>query len=389
MYAASQLTTIDAQSNVSPQVALIAEGGGQRGIFTAGVLDAWLDGGFDPFDLFIGTSAGSQNLTSFLARQKGYAKRLIRGLSRHKRFYRLGRGLVGGNVVDLDWYFDQTRQGMFKLDLNAATASLGHRQLLITTTNASDRKGYFLSPHSKSQWRELLKASSALPFLYKQGVKLTPWLSDSACNSDNACNSDKASNNGAANHNASDNSASDHGAASSEGIDSDFYLDGGLAAPLPVREAYRRGARKIVVIRTVSEDFQAQSAWVHKLKSWICVSGFCPKTIDYLVQHEQAYQDELAFIANPPEDVEIVQIFATENLQSKLLGSTDTDLRHDYHAGLSAGKQFLTQDPMALTQRNTYFQAQVQANAHTQTQTHIQARSQAHSQIQPLSALSA
>lgn len=363
MHAANHLTTIDSQSNANPLVALVAEGGGQRGIFTAGVLDAWLDGGFDPFDLFIGTSAGSQNLTSFLARQKGYAKRLIRGLSRHKRFYRLGRGLVGGNVVDLDWYFEQTRQGMFKLDLSSATRSLGHRQLLITTTNASDRKGYFLSPSSKSQWRELLKASSALPFLYKQGVKLTPWLSDSACNSD------KASNNGAANHNASDNSASDHGDALSEGIDSDFYLDGGLAAPLPVREAYRRGARKIVVIRTVNADFQAQSAWVHKLKSWICVSGFCPKTIDYLVQHEQAYQDELAFIANPPEDVEIVQIFATENLQSKLLGSTDADLRHDYHVGLSAGKQFLTQDPMALTQRNAYFQA--------------------HSQIQPFSALSA
>ena len=377
MHAVSHLASKDPQSNASPQVALIAEGGGQRGIFTAGVLDAWLDGGFDPFDLFIGTSAGSQNLSSFLARQKGYAKRLIRGLSRHKRFYRLGRGLVGGNVVDLDWYFEQTRQGMFKLDLNAAAASLGHRQLLITTTNASDRKGYFLSPSSKSQWRELLKASSALPFLYKQGVKLTPWLNDKACNSDKACN------NGAANHNASDNSASDHGTALSEGIDSDFYLDGGLAAPLPVREAYRRGARKIVVIRTVSEDFQAQSAWVHKLKSWICVSGFCPKTIDYLVQHEQAYQDELDFIANPPEDVEIVQIFAAENLQSKLLGSTDADLRHDYHAGLSAGKQFLSLDPMALTQSNAYFQTQVQTNAHTRT--HIQA----HSQIKPFSALSA
>jgi predicted patatin/cPLA2 family phospholipase len=361
MHAVSHLASKDAQSNASPQVALIAEGGGQRGIFTAGVLDAWLDDGFDPFDLFIGTSAGSQNLSSFLARQKGYAKRLIRGLSRHKRFYRLGRGLVGGNVVDLDWYFEQTRQGMFKLDLNAATASLGHRQLLITTTNASDRKGYFLSPSSKSQWRELLKASSALPFLYKQGVKLTPWLTDKACN----------------------NGASDHCAA----IDSDFYLDGGLAAPLPVREAYRRGARKIVVIRTVSEDFQAQSAWVHKLKSWICVSGFCPKTIDYLVQHEQAYQDELDFIANPPEDVEIVQIFAAENLQSKLLGSTDADLRHDYHAGMSAGKQFLSLDPMALTQSNAYFQTQVQTNAHTQT--HIQAHSQANSQIQPFSALSA
>ena len=82
-----------------PKLALIAEGGGQRGIFTAGVLDAWLEAGYDPFDMFIGTSAGSQNLTSFLARQKGYAKRLIRGLSRHKRFFQLGRGLMGKLVI--------------------------------------------------------------------------------------------------------------------------------------------------------------------------------------------------------------------------------------------------------------------------------------------------
>lgn len=298
-----------------PMTALIAEGGGQRGIFTAGVLDAWLDAQFDPFDLFIGTSAGSQNLTSFLARQKGYAKRLIRGLSRHKRFYQLGRGLVGGHVVDLDWYFEKTTRGSFALDFDTASKTLGQRQLLITATSARDRQGYFLSPSDdNNHWRELLKASSALPFLYKQGVKLTPWLSSDAAN---------------------------QSAEQTPALQEDFFLDGGLAAPLPVREAYQRGARKIVVIRTVNADFQAQSAWVHKLKSWICVSGYCPKTIDYLVQHEQAYQEELAFMANPPADVEIVQIFADDTLQSKLLGSTDADLRQDYRTGIAAGNAFL------------------------------------------------
>ena len=69
----------NAEMSNNGKVALVAEGGGQRGIFTAGVLDTWLDAGHDPFDILIGTSAGSQNLTSFVARQKGYAKRLIRG----------------------------------------------------------------------------------------------------------------------------------------------------------------------------------------------------------------------------------------------------------------------------------------------------------------------
>lgn len=311
---------IKTSETAKPKLALIAEGGGQRGIFTAGVLDAWLEMGFDPFDMFIGTSAGSQNLTSFLSRQKGYAKRLIRGLSRHKRFYRLGRGLVGKNIVDLDWYFDKTTEANRSIDFKTAKQSLGQRELLITTTNARDRKPYYLSPSGDSkQWRELLKASSALPFLYKKGVKLTPWLTVNAANAANQ----------------TDNEVS-HASA-------DFYLDGGLAAPLPVREAYARGARKIVIIRTVDTHFQAQSAWVHKLRSWICVSAYCPRTIDYLVQHERAYQKELAFIASPPADLEIKQIFAEQALQSKLLGSTDSDLRHDHRVGVSAGKIFVQQ----------------------------------------------
>ncbi|TWX66519.1 patatin family protein [Colwellia sp. C1TZA3] len=302
-----------AESNT--KIALIAEGGGQRGIFTAGVLDAWLEDNFDPFDIFIGTSAGSQNITSFLSRQKGYAKYFISELSSSKRFYQLGRGLVGGNVVDLDWYFDKTIQGVFAIDFAAATKSLGQRELLITATNSRDRQGYFLSPNGeKNQWRRLLQASSALPFLYKQGVKIAPKLSVSSTDQAQAVTDDPKD---------------------------DIYLDGGLAAPLPVRESYRRGATKIVVIRTVNNELHTQAAWVHKLKSWIYVSGYCPKMIDYLVQHEQAYQKELAFIANPPEGVEIIQIFAEDNLQSKILGSTDIDLQHDYRAGIIAGNAFL------------------------------------------------
>jgi len=297
------------------KIALVAEGGGQRGIFTAGVLDAWLERDFDPFDLLIGTSAGSQNLTSFLSRQKGYAQRLIRGLSGQKRFFQLRRGLFGGNVVDLDWYFDKTIRGQFALDFEAAKKSLGKRELLITATNSGDRYCYFLKPKGNTNyWRQLLKASSALPFLYRQGVKLAPSLT---------ANSVKLAETDA-------NYPTD-----------DYYLDGGLSAPLPVQEAYRRGARKIVVIRTVNADFNGQFDWVHRLKEWICKSGYCPKTIDYLSQHNRAYQQELAFIADPPEDVELVQIFAKDHLHSKMLGSNDIALQHDYNAGITAGNAFL------------------------------------------------
>ena len=306
--------TRNAQDTVSGKVALVAEGGGQRGIFTAGGLDAWLDAGHDPFDILIGTSAGSQNLTSFVARQKGYAKRLIRGLTRHKRFFQMGRGLVGKHIVDLDWYFQKTQEANRLLDLDTAKSNVANREILFTATNARDRKAYFLNPmKSQNNWVDLIKASSALPLLYKQGVPLHTEIE-----------AKKAAN-------------------------TDFYLDGGLAAPLPVTEAYQRGATKIVVIRTVDEGFQAQSPWLQKISAVMCATGTCPKTIDYLLQHEHAYQKELAFIENPPEGVEVIQIFAPKKLQSKLLGSSDAQLRHDYKLGQYAGAAFLEAEGKAQT----------------------------------------
>ncbi|MCZ8528177.1 patatin-like phospholipase family protein [Alteromonas sp. PRIM-21] len=296
----------NAENSANSKVALVAEGGGQRGIFTAGVLDTWLDAGHDPFDILIGTSAGSQNLTSFVARQKGYAKRLIRGLTRHKRFFQMGRGLMGKHIVDLDWYFDKTQEANRLLDLDTAKSNVADREILFTATNSRDRKAYFLNPmKSQNNWVELIKASSALPLLYKQGVPLHTEIE------------------------------------AKQAANTDFYLDGGLAAPLPVTEAYNRGATKIIVIRTVDEGFQAQSPWLQKLSAVMCATGTCPKTIDYLLQHEHAYQKELAFIENPPEGVEIIQIFAPNKLQSKLLGSTDAQLRHDYNLGKKAGTAFL------------------------------------------------
>jgi len=306
--------TRNAKDTASGKVALVAEGGGQRGIFTAGVLDAWLDAGHDPFDILIGTSAGSQNLTSFVARQKGYAKRLIRGLTRHKRFFQMGRGLVGKHIVDLDWYFQKTQEANRLLDLDTAKSNVVNREILFTATNARDRKAYFLNPmKSQNNWVDLIKASSALPLLYKQGVPLHTEIE-----------AKKAAN-------------------------TDFYLDGGLAAPLPVTEAYQRGATKIVVIRTVDEGFQAQSPWLQKISAVMCATGTCPKTIDYLLQHEHAYQKELAFIENPPEGVEVIQIFAPKKLQSKLLGSSDAQLRHDYKLGQYAGAAFLEAEGKAQT----------------------------------------
>lgn len=275
--------------------ALVVEGGGQRGIFTAGILDSWLAADFNPFSLLIGTSAGAQNLSSYMSRQSGYAKRSIMQLSNQDKFFSIKRPLSGRNTVDLDWYFDKVNDPEYKLNLNCAQTQLKNRQLLFAATNSNRLSPRFLEP-TADKWLTMLKASSALPYLYKKGVM----------------------------------------------IDGDNYVDGGVTLPIPIQEAYQRGAKKIIVLRTVPSNISEHSPWAHKLKSWVCSTHRCPKVLDIITGHETAYNEALDFIKTPPKDAVIIEIAPQDKLQSQLIGSSDEALAADYNMGYRLGKSFLT-----------------------------------------------
>ena len=54
----------------SEKIGLVLEGGGVRGIYTAGVLDVFMEHGIS-FDGVIGVSAGAIHGCSYLSNQKG------------------------------------------------------------------------------------------------------------------------------------------------------------------------------------------------------------------------------------------------------------------------------------------------------------------------------
>ncbi|WP_240778840.1 patatin family protein [Shewanella sp. SNU WT4] len=276
--------------------ALIVEGGGQRGIFGAGILDSWLKADFNPFKILIGTSAGAQNISAYLSGQHGYAKQCIQVLSRDKHFFNVSRRFLGKSMLDLDWYFAQAKEKGMELDLQQASLNSQDRQVLFTATRAAGLKAEYHQPQAHN-WYDVLKASSALPFLYNQDVMLSGRK----------------------------------------------YFDGGVTAPLPVRKAYELGARKIVVIRSTNAQYQANSPALHHLKEWLCQHGSCPAPIGLLDMHEQSYRHELDFIEHKPKDADIIQIFARKPLESSLIGSQLLQLEHDYQHGAEQGRQVLAQ----------------------------------------------
>jgi len=285
------MLNVDDISSPNQGLALVAEGGGQRGAFTAGVLDSWLISNFNPFEILIGTSAGAQNIASYLSKQTGYAYSLISNLTSQTNFFNPWRLLSTKNVMDLDWYFNKTVSTTYQFDSIQADISSQNRKVRFSTSTEFTESTYatkLMNPVTEG-WLESLKHSSAIPFLYK----------------------------------------------------SKNLIDGGVTAPVPVHEAFNLGAKTIITIRTTnSTGFEVPKS-IQRLKPILCNQRKCPKFIDILDKHESAYNTAEMFIQRPPSSVNIIEIKPQKPLATKVLGSTPEAITSDYKYGLAMGKAFI------------------------------------------------
>ena len=275
------------------KTAIVAEGGGQRGIYTAGVLDAFLAARFDPFDEGIGVSAGAQNLLTYFLEQPGYARRAIAELTAAPDFFVPYRWFGARGMLDLDGYFERTlRDPDYLLPYQRFEELRGQRRLVFVATDRESLEPVYLEPDAGSAmaW---MKASSAVPFLYRSGVPF----------------GDRC------------------------------LVDGGVADPLPVRYAYARGARRILVVRTVGEAGGGGADWRQPFAR-MGRAGALPVAMRRMLEcHEAACRDAEAFMSTPPDDLELVQLRPRSPLESQLFGSRSESLVADHRAGLVDGER--------------------------------------------------
>ncbi|OAN17713.1 patatin family protein [Photobacterium jeanii] len=202
------------------KVAVVVQGGGQRGIFTAGVFDAFLEANFDPFDLYIGTSAGALNLSSYISRQPRFGYHFIVDYTTHDNFFNLYKYLSKQKPMNLDWAIDcVSPSGITPLDFERARQVLAGKEALASATRKDTLDDIYL-PMFGSDWHDVLRATCAIPVLYNQPVNINDLE----------------------------------------------WVDGGVSAAVPVQEAWRRGADLVVVIRT--EPVEEQDEWDDLFNDW-------------------------------------------------------------------------------------------------------------------------
>lgn len=269
---------------------LVVEGGAMRGIYTAGVLESFMEEGFDPFDLYIGVSAGTCNISSYLARQFERNYRTYVGLMSQKEFINPWRFLWGGNLYDLDWLWEEN-QKINAIDYEKAYNYLKESakafQVVLTSLETGEATYFYPTPDN---WMDSLKASSAFPVFYRGGCEL----------------------------------------------EGKTYVDGGLSDPLPVQHAINCGATTIVVLRTRGKDYIKEK----EIKNFIGSKIFrkYPRVAKLVSDHPDIYNQSVELINSPPENVKIIEVAPDAALKLSTSTRNRTKLDKAHTEGKSDGK---------------------------------------------------
>jgi len=269
----------------SGKTALVVEGGAMRGIFAAGVLDAFMEQSFLPFDMVIGVSAGSINAAAYLANQHGRNYKVFTDYSLRPEYISWKKFLRGGHLMDLDWSWDITGR---ELPINADSLFKKNIDFEIGITRNSDGSSKFIqaSPENLS---DVMKASCSVPLFYRNFLK----------------------------------------------VDGEIVADGGVSAPIPVERAIEKGATKVMVIRSRKSDYRMKNGNENKLSRFLFRKH--PGLAKAIQKRPDTYNQTIELINHPPAGVEIIDICPADSFSTKRFTQDKEILDRDYKLGKEQG----------------------------------------------------
>jgi len=265
----------------SSKSALVVEGGALRGVFSTGLLDGFLEAQFNPFDLFVGVSSGASNLAAYLAGMIGRNRRIYMDYSLRPDFLSFPKFLRGGHLLDLDWLWDITIR---EIRLDLASIYFRAKPFVVVLTDVQTGDAHYKLTSARDL-EHVLKASSAMPLLYRAYPE----------------------------------------------VDGRPMTDGGVADSIPVREAIRRGARRIMVIRSRHRDYTKHHGLSELVMRWhVRHYPFLQKA---MAKRAERYNDSVALIRKPPDGVSIVEICPPGNFRVSRLSQDRIILQEGYEQG--------------------------------------------------------
>ena len=182
------------------KIGLVLEGGGMRGLYTAGVIDVMLDHGFEP-DVVCGTSAGVTFGVNLLSKQRGRVLRYNKRFVGDRRYISLHSWITTGNMINKDFAYGLLPRELDPFDDETFMASKA--AFYATITNMQTGQAEYVRLHSTWEQMDVIRASASLPVISRS----VEW------------NGQK-------------------------------YLDGGLADNIPLDKCLELGCDKVIIVLT-------------------------------------------------------------------------------------------------------------------------------------------
>ena len=267
---------------------LVLEGGGTRGIYTAGILDVFLEHDIH-FDGVIGVSAGAIHGCSFVSGQKGRSIRYYKKYSKDPRFMSIRSWLKTGDFIGADFCYHELPEKLDIYDNDAFLAS--NTKFYATCTNLETGKAEHHEFTDMFEQIDYLRASASLPY-FSRIVE----------------------------------------------IDGKKYLDGGCADSVPIEAFQKMGYEKNVIILTRPAGYQKKPE--HPALSSIFYSKY-PKFIQTLNQRYLNYNETMEKINQMEKAGTVLVIRPEETLNIGRLENNPEKTQEIYDIGYQDGLKMI------------------------------------------------
>lgn len=150
---------------IDRKTALVLEGGGMRGVFTSGVLDAFMKHDLT-FPYIVAVSAGACNGMSYVSHQPRRARiSNIDYLARYK-YIGLRHLVTQGCIFDRELLYDKFPNQYLPFDFDTFFSSSMTFEM-VTTNCLTGQPMYLSERHDRQRALDIVRASSSLPFVSK------------------------------------------------------------------------------------------------------------------------------------------------------------------------------------------------------------------------------
>ena len=273
---------------LGPKIGLVLEGGGMRGVFTSGVLDAFMKHELY-FPYIVAVSAGACNGLSYMSRQPRRARYSNIDMLQKYGYISLKSLLTHGSIFDPNILYERFPNEIVPFDYNAYEHNPATYEM-VTTNCLTGRAEYLSEKHDFRRMTAIARASSSLPYLsqitYVDGIPM---------------------------------------------------LDGGIVDSIPVVRAIDKGYSPNVVIMTRNRGFRSAEP---DFKAPRLFYKQYPRLRVVLSHHVKAYNEQLDLIERMEDWGEVICIRPERPMEVDRICRDAHKLEALYEEGFALGDRF-------------------------------------------------